>query len=99
MAQLPAPPLVVDAILLLVAVEAAILLLLWRWRRIGITPQRLLPMLAAGACLLLALRAALAGEPWHVSALWLGLSFLAHLADVAGRWQRRREAGAKTPSP
>lgn len=88
--------LAVDAILMLLAVEAAALLLLWRWRGTGIAPRRLLPMLAAGACLLLALRTVLAGAPWRWTALWLGLSFVAHLADIAGRWQKhpddRREA-------
>jgi hypothetical protein len=91
------PALVIDAILLLVALEAAALLVLWGWWRTGIAPSRALPMLGAGACLLLAMRAILAGQPWRVSALWLGLSFIAHLADVAGRWRRRPDAGPKTP--
>ncbi len=91
------PARVIDAILLLVAIEAAALLLLWSWRRTGIAPHRALPMLGAGACLLLAMRAILAGQPWRVSALWLGLSFIAHLVDVAGRWRRRPDAGARTP--
>ena len=95
MASSAAPVAIVDAILVLVAIETVVLLLLWRWRRIGIAPHRLVPMLAAGACLLLALRAVLAGQSWHMSALWLGLSFIAHLVDVAARWRRRDAASTQ----
>jgi hypothetical protein len=46
----------------------------------------MLPMLAAGACLLLALRVALAGgsPTWLLTAL--GAALLAHIADLASRW-------------
>ena len=38
-----------------------------------------------GACLILALRAALTGAPWPWVALWVSLSLPAHLADLARR--------------
>ena len=39
-----------------------------------------------GACLLLALRAALTGANWSWVALWVALSLPAHLADLG--WRR-----------
>jgi len=49
--------------------------------------------LAAGAALLLALRAALRGAAWQVIALWLIVGFLAHLIDL---WRRLPH---RTPDP
>lgn len=43
--------------------------------------------LAAGACLLLALRAALADAHWHQTALFLTGGFLFHIMEVR-RWLR-----------
>lgn len=42
----------------------------------------------SGACLILALRAALTGAGALPVAVWLGLGFVAHLADVAMRLRR-----------
>jgi hypothetical protein len=79
---------IIDIILGLVAIEAAILLI---WRRAtggGISPANLLSNLAAGSFLLLSVRLALAGAWWG----WIGLSLLAallaHVWDLVGRWQR-----------
>jgi hypothetical protein len=70
--------LVVDAILLLIVAETAVLV---AWRR----RTALLPNLLAGFALLLALRLALSGA----AAMWLGLCLLAagaaHGADLATR--------------
>jgi hypothetical protein len=78
---------VIDAILLLMLAEGA---LLWFWRARtgrGLRPRAILTLLASGAALMLALRAALTGAPWeHVSALFVG-GLIAHLVDVAGRWE------------
>jgi hypothetical protein len=71
---------IIDAILLLVFLEAVIFLLAGRGRI-------LFPNLAAGACLLLALRAALTGSPVALLGLWLALAGVAHGVDVAGRWR------------
>lgn len=50
-----------------------------------------LPLLAnalSGMALILALRAALLGQAPLWVALWLGLGFAAHVADVVVRWRR-----------
>jgi MFS superfamily sulfate permease-like transporter len=43
--------------------------------------------LAAGACLVLALRAALVGQGWFVIATFLALSFVFHLMEIR-QWLR-----------
>lgn len=79
---------IVDAILLAVALEAA--LLLWYRHRTGrgVPPADLLAMLAAGACLMLALRAALVGAAWPWIAACLAGSLATHLLDLGRRWRR-----------
>ena len=79
---------VVDAILVLIVVQFAGLAWLHRRRGIGPSPRDLWPTLAAGAALLLALRAALVGAHWSWIAAWLTLAFAAHLADIHRRWPR-----------
>lgn len=79
LAPLFANGIIVDAILLLLLVEAAVLR--WRRWRWGTIAATLLP----GAMLFLALRAALTGMGWHWVALFVTLSLPAHLADVASR--------------
>lgn len=68
-----------------IAVE---LVLLYAFRsRVG----RLSPYVAnaaSGICLLLALRAALVGQPAAMVGLWLGLGFAAHLGDLFLRLRR-----------
>jgi hypothetical protein len=80
---------IVDLILAVMIAEAIGLLLIWRWRRMGIAPVPLLANLAAGACVMVALRAALTGASPATLASLLGLSFAAHLIDLAVRWQRK----------
>lgn len=79
---------VVDGILALILVQCAGLALLRRRYGIGPSPRDLWPTLAAGAALLLALRAALTGAPWTAIAAWLATAFAAHLADLYRRWPR-----------
>ncbi len=74
---------IVDALLLLLLLEAVLFLRAGRGRT-------LLPNLAAGACLLLGLRAALTGAPVALLGLWLALAGVAHGLDVAGRWRTGR---------
>jgi len=74
---------IVDALLLLILLEAVLFLCLRGGRP-------LLPNLAAGACLLLALRAALTGAPVAMLGLWLALAGVAHGLDVAGRLRAGR---------
>ncbi len=76
---------VVDLILLIIAVEFAVLS--WRDRRRDL-PAAMLGLfvsLAPGACLLLALRAALTCASWLWVAGWLILSLPLHIADLIRR--------------
>ena len=79
---------VVDAILVLTVLQFAGHAWLHRWRGIGPSPRDLWPTLAAGAALLLSLRAALVGAHWTSIAIWLSLAFVAHLVDIRNRWPR-----------
>ena len=82
-----------DAILILVIVEAGVLVA-WRARTgTGIPLHHLLPNLLAGFCLLLATRLALGdGRPGPVLMAALGgmlfVALVAHLVDLATRWRR-----------
>jgi hypothetical protein len=76
---------IVDAILVLVFVEAIALILI-RTRRRGAKSRDLVVSLLPGVGLLLALRAALVGDAWSIIALCLAGSLLAHVYDLARRW-------------
>lgn len=80
----------VELIVLLMLLEAGVLL--WLRRRSGgaVPPLGVLAMIAAGVCLMLALRAALVDAGVASIATWLGLALLAHAGDLAMRWQRPR---------
>jgi len=76
---------VVDLILFLMACEVALLAVLRSSGRFPIPPQRLLPSLLAGACLLLALRAALTGAGVALCSMWLLLGLFGHVLDLGLR--------------
>ena len=78
----------IDLILLLMALEGLGLLLLWRVRACGIPPAALVLILASGACLLLAVRAALTDAGWVWVWLFVTVALVVHLADLRQRWQR-----------
>ncbi len=88
MADLFARGRLVDLVLIVVVIEAAFLLLYWRHSRRGIAPLDLLPNLCAGAFLLLALRATLAGDGWISASACLMAAGLSHLFDLWHRWRR-----------
>jgi hypothetical protein len=77
-----------DAILVLIVVEAVVLGLWYSRTGRGIAPLDLCLNLAAGALLLLAMRAALVSGNAAAAAPWLAASLVAHVADLARRWQR-----------
>ncbi len=79
----------IDLIVLAVLVEWAVLGILHHRTGRGLSWWQLLPNLAAGLCLMLALRAALTSAGWIWIAFLLALSGLAHVADLRGRWPRR----------
>ncbi|NBB81864.1 MAG: hypothetical protein GVY28_00495 [Alphaproteobacteria bacterium] len=90
MTELFASGRIVEAILVLVVLEAVGLIALRRFRGLGPPLAPTLINLLSGAALLLALRAALVGSGWVWVALWLLAGLAAHLGDLALRWQRRR---------
>jgi hypothetical protein len=75
----------IDLILALMVAEASALGL-WRWwSGRGPGPVAVLANLAAGACLMLALRAALTAAGLPAVLGWLSLALVAHLFDLALR--------------
>lgn len=89
MSELFASGQIIDLILALVAAEALAGL---AYHRLsggkGPEPVSLMANLAAGACLLLALRAMLAGSGWVTPALCLSGALAAHVIDIGARWRR-----------
>ena len=78
---------VVDLILALLVFEASLLCiaaLVWRGR---FPLAGLLLNIAAGGCLLLALRAVLVGAEWTVTGAWLAAAFVAHAGDLIQRFR------------
>jgi hypothetical protein len=93
---------IVDAIIALVAVEGIVLVV---WRTLtggGLTVAETLANLSSGAALLLALRMAITdGLSASVLALLL-VALIAHVADLASRWEAgsvRGSKGAPVASP
>ncbi len=78
----------VDAILILVVIEAVILSSAWALTRRGVAPADLLPTLCAGAFLVLALRVTLAGAGWMAACGCLAIAGLAHLFELRRRWKK-----------
>jgi hypothetical protein len=78
----------IDWIIGLVVVEAAIVLI-WRARSgRGPAPAAFICNLFAGAFLLLAVRGALSGAHSALIGVFLLAALIAHLFDLAGRWER-----------
>lgn len=73
----------VDAILLLMVAECAAIAAFGGRMRLAL--RDVAASLAAGACLMLALRAALTGAAFPWTLLFLALALFAHLADLAAR--------------
>ena len=76
-----------DGILAFMLVEAIVLIIVRKKTGQGLAPLDLFLSLAAGAALLLALRAALTGVSWIPVALWLIAALPAHLWDLQRRWR------------
>lgn len=80
---------IVDLILLILIAEALVFCLIaWIWRdRADALPRlrALLFNLAAGGCLLMALRVVLTGADWRFAGAWLAAALVAHLADLYQR--------------
>ncbi len=78
---------VIDAILLLMMIEGAALCWLRARTGRGLSMGSVATLLASGAALMLALRAALTGAGWETVSLFLVVGLMAHLVDVAVRWK------------
>lgn len=79
---------IIDLILVVMVLEAAIIAA-FAWTFPNRFPTRgLLCNLAAGAGLLLALRALLTDSSWMMVGFWMGCALLAHLCDLALRLRR-----------
>ena len=79
---------IIDGIIGLMLVETVVLLALQRCTGSGVTARALLPFMAAGVCLMLALRTALVDGDWILIAGFLMLAFVFHALDIALRWSR-----------
>lgn len=79
---------IIDAIIVLMVLETAALLAFRGVTGKGVSTRALLPFMAAGICLMLALRAALVDGSWMVIASLLMLAFVFHILDIALRWTR-----------
>ena len=77
----------VDLVLVIVAAESVAITLYWRATQRGIAPAQLLPNLAAGALLLLALRLSLSNYSWQWTAACLAMAGVANVADLRQRWR------------
>lgn len=80
--------LLLDGILVLTVLEAVVLTLHHQRTGAGVAPMDVLPNLASGLCLMLALRSALAGWPWPLTLGGLAASGLLHAWDLRQRWRR-----------
>ena len=99
MAELFANGRVVDLVLALMAIEGALLLGYWARTRRGVAPKDIAVNLLAGACLLLALRAALVGAAWGWVALCLAAALVAHLTDLRRRFESAGDASVSVGAP
>lgn len=96
MAELFSSGRAIDIILAVIVVEAGALALLQRRSRRGLRLVDVLGQLSAGIFLLLAVRSALTGAPWPVTALFLVASLPAHAIDLARRWRAASERSSKS---
>ena len=77
---------IVNLIIGLMVIETAALIAYRRFTGRGIAAAALLANMAAGGCLLLALRAALAGANWTLVAIPVAVALPLHLLDMRSRW-------------
>ena len=77
---------VVDLIIGLMMIETAALIAYRRFSGRGVAIKAVLTNIAAGGCLLLALRAAMTGAEWTWVAIPVSIALPLHLLDLRGRW-------------
>lgn len=79
---------VINVVFIVIAIEITVLTIAKRDQNSGLRFKRLLSLIAPGAFIFLALKAALTGDNWMLIAGYLILSGLAHGFDV---WLRLQE--------
>jgi hypothetical protein len=77
---------ITDAVLALLVIEGVVVSV--AMRRTGFDRASFIAGLAAGACLVLSLRAALMGAGWQAIATFLALAFVAHATELGIRLRR-----------
>lgn len=82
------PTLLIDLVIAMTLLESAFLVALHHHTGRGMAPAEVLPMLASGLALMLAVRAGVDGAGWGWIAAGLAVSGLLHAADLRRRWQR-----------
>lgn len=78
---------IVDIMLVVVVLEIGVIEVYRRRHGAGVTTLPLLVNIGAGASLMLALRAALAGSGWQWIAVFLVSALVFHVGDLLVRWQ------------
>lgn len=78
---------VLDVIMAAMLLEGLGFGLLFRLRRRGVTPGSLLPNLASGLCLLLAMRMGIAQAWWPFISLSLLGALAGHVVDLRRQWR------------
>lgn len=76
----------VDIVMVITLLEGAFLLALYRKTGRGVAPRDFVLNMASGLCLMLALRLALSGAGWQVTALCLMAAGSLHGMDMYKRW-------------
>ncbi len=80
----------VDAVIALTILEGLALTAYYRITGLGVAPGDFVLNMLSGLCLMFALRCALVDTGWMWVAAGLSAAGLAHVADMAHRWQRQR---------
>ncbi len=88
MTELFASGRIIDIIVAFMLIECLVLIVWRKQSGSGLSVSALVANLAAGAAMMLSLRAALLGRPWQIISLWLILALLAHAADLKIRWAK-----------
>ena len=78
----------IDIVIAMTLLECAALIFYHRLTKRGLAPKDYLLNLAAGFCLMLALRSALADTGWMWMVVFLMAAGLAHGTDLWTRWRR-----------
>jgi hypothetical protein len=73
---------IADVVLLLMLTEGVLLAIFYRVTAMGPSPRLVWSNLLAGAALVMALRSALVGEGWQMTAVWLIVALAAHGFDL-----------------